>query len=326
MTWLGRDRVIALWAAALMPLQAGAQAVTVRLWQDPGAIASRDLRWGSGAPDRAPRPPFRFVEKNGGGSQPKVVVTDAAGVTWDVKFGEEAHAEVAAVRLVWALGYFVDEVYFVPGGTIVGVANSGRANDMVASDGTFAAARFERRDERLRPFGDGWTFHSNPFPGKRELSGLKILMTLVNNWDIEGERNNRIVEVTRPGASPERRYLVSDLGASFGKMGGRFSDHTKWDLAGYQEEGFIERVTDDAVEFDYDGLETGMGTIPLDHATWFSSLVSQLTEVQVRQAFEAAGATPEQVAGFSAQFLAKVAALRRAVRSGPQTQSRSARP
>jgi hypothetical protein len=326
MSWLCRRILVALGAAALLPLHAGAQTVTARLWQDPGAIAVRDLRWGSGAPDRAPRAPFRFVEENGGGTQPKVVVTDAAGVTWDVKFGEEAHAEVAAARLVWALGYFVDEVYFVPGGTILGVSDLDRAESVVGPDGTFAAARFERRDDRLTPLDAGWTFHANPFPGKRELSGLKILMTFVSNWDIEGERNNRILEATRPGASPERRYLVADLGASFGKMGGRFSEHTKWDLAGYQEEGFIERVKDDAIEFDFDGLETGMETIPIAHARWFAGLVSQLTEAQVRQAFEAAGATPREVDGFSTTFMARVATLGRIVESGSTTRSGSAGP
>lgn len=318
MSWTWRDSIVAICAAALMPVSASAQTVTVRLWQDPSPVAARDLRWGSGAPDRAPRPPFRFVEENGGGTQPKVVVADAAGVTWDVKFGEEAHAEVAAGRLVWALGYFVEEMYFVPGGTIVGISDLGRAKEAVTSDGTFAAARFERRDERLKRLDDGWTFHSNPFPAKPELSGLKILMTMINNWDIEGERNNLIVEDLATG---ERRYLVADLGASFGRMGGRLSGHSKWDLAGYREDGFIDEVTDAAIELDFDGLESGMEAIPIAHARWFAALASQLTEAQVRQAFEAAGASPEEVDGFSARFLEKVAALRRAVEQGVSTRS-----
>lgn len=321
MSSLWRDRIVAICAAAIMPLSAGAQSVTVRLWQDPSPVAARDLRWGSGAPDRAPRPPFRFVEENGGGTQPKVVVTDAAGVTWDVKFGGEAHAEVAAGRLVWALGYFVEEMYFVPGGTIAGVSDLGRAKEAIASDGTFAAARFERRDDRLKRLDEGWTFHANPFTGKPELSGLKILMTLINNWDIEGERNNRILA---DAASGERRYVVADLGASFGRMGGRLSGHSKWDLAGYREDGFIDEVTDEAIELDFDGLESGMEAIPLAHARWFVALASQLTEAQVRQAFAAAGATPGEVDGFSTKVLEKIAALRRAVDQGVSTRSGSA--
>ena len=58
--------------------------VAVRLWQDPRPIAARDLKWGAGAADCAPKGPFVFVEETSGGSQPKVVVKDQAGVTWDV--------------------------------------------------------------------------------------------------------------------------------------------------------------------------------------------------------------------------------------------------
>src|SRR5690242_15476847 len=90
------------------------------LWRDPGAVESRDMLWGSGSEARRPAPPFKLVRENEKGKSPKVVVKDAHGTAWDVKFGAEAHAEVIANRLVWALGYMVQEMYYVPEGTLTG--------------------------------------------------------------------------------------------------------------------------------------------------------------------------------------------------------------
>jgi len=307
-----------LYAAGFTLLVASAvnaQTVPVRLWQDPRPIASRDLRWGSGAPDRAPLPPFVFVEETTTGTQPKVVAKDAAGVLWDVKFGPEAHAEVAANRIVWALGYFVEEMYFLPGGAITGASDLGRAANHIAADGMFFKARFRRRDPALPRMEKAWSFNANPFLGTRELSGLKILMTMIGNWDIEGDRNNAIHEVaTAPGA-PERRYLVSDLGGTFGRMGARHTNHSKWQLADYQGEGFIDKSDDDQIELDYDGLEWNMQVVPREHAQWFAEVAGELTDAQLRHAFETAGATPEEVHGFSSVFMRRVEALKAATRA-----------
>ena len=55
-----------------------------------------------------------------------------------------------------------------------------------------------------------------------------------------------------------------------------------------------------------------IGRVPLEHARWFAGLVSQLTEAQLRQAFAAAGATPQETDGFTAKLVEKIAALRAA--------------
>jgi len=305
-----KTRLLLTGVSLLVATGVAAQTVPVRLWQDPRPIAKRDLRWGSGAPDRAPRPPFAFVEETTTGTQPKVVAKDAAGVLWDVKFGPEAHAEVAANRLVWALGYFVEEMYFVPDGAITGVSELGRAANHIAADGMFSKARFRRRDPALPRMEMAWSFNANPFLGTRELSGLKILMTMIGNWDIEGDRNNAIVEAATTSGANERRYIVSDLGGTFGRMGARHTNHSKWQLAHYEGEGFIDRVDDDEIELDYDGLEWNMQVVPRAHAQWFAELAGELTEAQVRQVFETAGATPDEVNGFSAVFLRRVEALK----------------
>jgi hypothetical protein len=290
-----------------------ADAPPALLWRDPGAIAHRDLFWGPGAADRIPRGPLRFREENTEGTQPKLVVIDADDVVWDLKFGEEAHAEVAANRIVWALGYLVEEMYFVREGTITGAPDLKRADDMVAPDGSFRNARLKRRDPDIVWTDEGWTFRESPFAGRPEMSGLRILMTMIANWDIRGQRNNRIVEARTRDGGRERWYIVSDLGATFGRMGGRLSRHSKWNVADFLNEGFIEGIEGDELALDYDGFDGGLDKVPMEHARWFAGLVAQLTHEQLRQAFEAAGATPDEVHAFSGRLAEKIGELRSAV-------------
>ena len=291
------------------------QNATARLWRDPTPIARRDLRWGSGSNARAPRPPFKFVEEDRGGSQPKVTVTDVNGVTWDVKFGIEVSSELASNRIIWALGYLVEEMYYVPSGTIQGVTALKRAGKELGPGGSFKHARFRRVDPELRRTDEPWTFQQNPFLGTREFSGLVILMNLICNWDIDKALNNRVVASTLPGGSNERWFIVSDLGATFGKMGGSMGQKTKWNLKDYIAEDFVEGVKDGTLQLDYEGFESkNLGDVPLEHARWFASLAAQLTPAQLRAAFEAAGGTVPEVDGYSKRFLAKVAELQKAVK------------
>jgi hypothetical protein len=302
---------------AALDTSAGRAGTPAVLWRDPAPIGSLDLTWGNGAAARAPRGPFQLVEEIDGGTQPKVLVTDARGTVWDVKFGKEARAEVAATRIVWALGYLVQEVYFVRQGVVQGSSSLERAGDHIGADGRFEHARFRRRDPSISLREDSWSFAGNPFLGRRELSGLVILMTMINNWDIDGERNNGILEVTAPDGSRERQYIVMDLGASFGRMGGLISDRSKWNLGDFLAEGFIQEVGEGTIEFDYDGLDGALEAVPLDHARWFAGLAGQLRPAQLRAAFEAAGATREEVDGFSRKLAGKIAMLQR-VTNGPR--------
>jgi len=111
------------------------------LWRDPGPIGGKDLYWGPADAARVPRPPFTFVKEDTGGTKPKVAVTDANGSTWNVKFsGEsprnnEVHAEIAATRLAWALGYLVEEHYYVGEGVIENAKGLRRAAGSIGTDG-----------------------------------------------------------------------------------------------------------------------------------------------------------------------------------------------
>jgi len=94
-----------------------------------------------------PSPSSRRIDRG----QAKLDVTDANGTTWRAKFklsksraGSEVHAEIAASRLMWALGYPVEENYYVPEGRIEGVHGLRRdAARVIGPDGSFQMARFE---------------------------------------------------------------------------------------------------------------------------------------------------------------------------------------
>src|SRR5438094_451978 len=74
------------------------------LWRDPGQIEALDFVNGVGGHANAPLPPFRFIEEEMTGSNPKIKVRDARGATWSVKWSDEAKPEVFANRLAWASG------------------------------------------------------------------------------------------------------------------------------------------------------------------------------------------------------------------------------
>jgi hypothetical protein len=288
------------------------------IWRDPGAIETRDLFWGSGSEARAPKPPFTFVEENQKGTVAKVVAKDASGDLWDVKLaGEEAHPEVVANRLLWALGYPVQEMYFVHEGVIQGLKDMKRSSPTLKSDGRFMAARFRRRDPAVKEAG-GWAFDATPFSGRQELSGLIILMALINNWDTATDTNKEILQVTTPGGVVEQWYIVQDLGASFGRFKGPSGTPIKWTLAEFQKDNLIASVDGNTIVLNYPAFGTPPTRIPIEHARWFADLAGRLTDVQMRAAFKAGGATEAEVQGFTEKLQAKLAELRQALGSTAQ--------
>ena len=182
------------------------------------APATLDLIDGAGGKEHAPDPndPYVFIEEDLKQSQPKFDVQDAQGIRWRVKLGEEAKAEVAATRLVWAAGYFVDEDYYFDELKVESMPRLHRGQRYVTEDGVVHGARLERKPKEVKKLG-AWSWFDNPFVGTRELNGLRVMMALVNNWDLS-TINNSIYQV-----EGQRRYVVSDLGASFGSTGNSFT-------------------------------------------------------------------------------------------------------
>jgi hypothetical protein len=291
------------------------------IWRDPGDVASLNVLSGAGGPGHAPdqNGPFSFVKEDLDGTNPKFDVEDAAGVRWRVKLGEESQTETAASRLLWAVGYFVDEDYYVPQLTVRGLPPLHRGQNFVSPAGTVHGAGMERRPEDVKTRGD-WDWFANPFRETREGHGLRIMMALLNNWDLKMV-NNSIDEIGK-----ERRYVVSDLGATFGNTG-NYLTRSKSVVASYQETPFIAHTTEDVADFvlhsrpffmtifsvrhyrEYTRMENVVRHIPRTDAKWLGERLSQLSGEQVRDCFRAAGYTPEKVEGYANAVKGRVAAL-----------------
>jgi hypothetical protein len=199
------------------------------IWRNPGNISTRNLLYGPGSPELAPVEPFTFIKEVKSGESPKFVVRDARGDEWTVKLGPEAQAETVCTRLVWAVGYFAEEAYYFDEVRVDGLPTLSRGQDYVTG-GIVHGARFEP-ERRTMVSGSTWDWRKNPFAGTRELSGLKVLMILLNNFDAHSG-NNRIIHVNGP-RDREARYYVTDLGATLGRAGGLGGTRTKNDLADF---------------------------------------------------------------------------------------------
>ena len=272
------------------------------LWQDPAQRPS--------APRRPPpAPPFQFVEEDREGASPKFLVVDRSGARWQVKLGPEAQTETVAVRLMTAAGYFADDTYFLPRITVPGIrARLTRGREFVVGDDIVRHARLEARHETIRR-GDTWEWSRNPFVGTTELDALRALMVVINNYDAR-TANNRIVDVSAGGRT-QRRYIVADVGASFGEVGGMGGRRSKNDPEGYRTSPFIAAVTPTHVEFAYRTRPRGWATtlyvfnpfyvagemkkerdlarVPRPAARWLAARVSAIPPAQIRGVFEEAG-------------------------------------
>jgi hypothetical protein len=290
------------------PTQSGAPA----LWEDRGDIAKLNLTLGIGSEVGKPKPPFQFDKEDTTGTNPKIKIIDANGVKWNLKFDEEVHAEVAASRLAWACGYMVEESYFIPSGKVNGVTGLGRARKFVGSDGSFANAMAEKRPDNIARRAVNWDWNSNPFVGTKELSGLAILNCLLSNWDAKPTNNNVLGMYDNTGKVKDW-YLVADWGGTFGKTGG-FLSHSKWDLADYSKQRFIDGSSGGAISFHYSGKMSVLRSVPRAHAQWFLGVIGKLSDNQIREAFRAAGATQAETDGFATQIRKRISELQAAAR------------
>jgi len=260
------------------------------LWNDPPHLESLDLFYGPGGSDGAPdlRGKFIYIGPDNKGTQKKIYARDDKNREWTVKFGPEARPETVATRIVWAMGYHTDEDYFVSRVHIDGMPGGDAVN-----------VRFERRHNGFKDVGL-WTWENNPFVGTRELDGLKVLMVLMNNWDLK-VTNNKVVRPDKKSGedSDVRIYYVGDLGATFGKTGSLAHElhfphdppaGTKDKPADYAHQSFIEGVRDGTVRFHYKGKDrSALKGIPIERARWMGSMLARLSDKQLTDAFRAGG-------------------------------------
>jgi hypothetical protein len=300
-----------------------------RIWRDPIKEGRVDLRHGPGGPHGAPKPPFTFVKEHLVGSQPCVAVRDARGRLWRIKWGQEVRPESFAVRFAWACGYFAEVTHFVPEGTIEGVTGLTRARDCIDGDCRFRDARFELEDPRVRMLFDehSWAWDDNPFLGSPELTGLKLVVMLLSNWDTKDRRdvargsNTAIFEHPIAPWRSEARYLITDWGATMGKWGTNIVSRGRWDPDGFETQTaqFVTGVDGPVIRFAYQGQRTAdvANDVPVDHVRWFCRYASRITEGQLLDGLRASGATEEEAQRFARALLGRVAQLVRACGSNP---------
>jgi len=291
------------------------------IWRDPGRVASLNLLYGAGGLRHAPDPKgtFAFLKEDTLATSPKFDVVDRQGVEWKVKLGEEPQSETAAARFLWAAGYFVDEDYYLPQFTLTGAPKLHRGEEFVSPEGTIHGARFERKLNDTEKRGS-WDWFENPFANTRELNGLRIMMALLNNWDLK-DVNNSIYET-----AGQRRYVVTDLGASFGNTGNTLT-RSKSAPQEYADSKFVEKTTSASVDFVLHSrpffltainvpnyqmrtrIEAITKLIPRADAKWLGRRLSLLSDAQIGDGFRAGGYTSDEVAIYTRAVRQRIAQL-----------------
>ena len=300
------------------------------LWRPPEDIKSRNLFYGPGGKEHEPRGTFKFVKEDMNGSNPKFDVVDENGVKWKVKLGAEAKPETVATRFVWAVGYFANEDYHLANLRVEGMPSLQRkhADQFIQSDGSMNDVRLKREIPGEKKVGT-WQWREDPFTGTREYNGLRVLMAVINNWDLK-DVNNAIYkekhDQDRGGA--QLIYMVSDLGGTFGSPNlRRTHEESKGNLESYRASKFIQDVQPDYVDLNVPArpswvvlvnpheycsrlhLEWIGKHIPRADAKWMGQMLAQLSPAQIRDAFRAAGYSQEEIEGFSSVMESRIAAL-----------------
>jgi hypothetical protein len=291
--------------------------VLSELWREPKDIKSENLFYGPGGEAHLPHGPFSFLKEDLDGTSPKYDVRDADGVKWKIKLGAEVRPETAATRLVWSIGYHTDEDYFLPEAVVNDLpAHIHRGRKFIEPGGVIRNVRLKRVSGEKKE--DNWNWRDNPFVGTHELDGLRVMMAVINNWDLKNV-NNAVRELKRPNGETERIYEVSDVGASFGRDGIGFShDKSKGNLHAYEHSKFFRKVDPELVSFDVPArpnlfdiftprdyfmrlhLRWIGRDISREDAHWVGQMLGQLSSDQVRDAFRAAGYSNGEIDGFSA--------------------------
>jgi hypothetical protein len=297
------------------------RAQVAELWtrRSPSELNVLDRAGGSG---QRPGNRFTFVKEDTSGTSPKFEIVDENGVHWKAKLGEESRPETAATRLVWAAGYFTDTDYYLPVIHVAQLPSLHRGQPFVSAGGTVHGVRLEHK-LKAHEADHHWSWFANPFSGSRELNGLKVLMALVNNWDLKDINND-----VKTDSANGRRYVVADLGSTFGRTGNTLR-RSKSNLRDYESTHFIQKITPEYVDFHMSSrpffltvfdlpyyisrtrMQRVVKHIPRTHARWIGDILGQLSGEQIRDCFRSAGYTTPEVDGFARIVEQRIAELKR---------------
>ena len=301
-----------------------------RIWREPDGPMETLFEFGPGGPALVPVPPFSFEQEHFAGSQPCVAVRDARDRRWRVKWGHEVQPETFAVRFAAACGYFAEVTHLVRAGKIEGAPALSSARHCVDANGRFADARFELEDRHVHMLlnEDSWAWNDNPFVGTPQLTGLKLVVMLLSNWDTKDRRdvgrgsNTAIFEVPTQQRRYEAQYLICDWGGAMGKWGTNVLSRGRWDPQGFteQSQAFIEGVdaptsggiSTEVVRFGYRGQRTEdvASGIPVAHVRWFARQTMSIAAPVLRTGLVASGATDEEADSFAASLMMRLHQLR----------------
>jgi hypothetical protein len=281
------------------------------IWRDPGDVRSLDLFWGPGGEKHQPQPPVAFIEEDMHGTSPKFDVRDSNDKKWKAKLGLEVKPETAASRLLWAAGYGANENYFFVQLQVTNMpATLNRGQNLAGHGGVVPNVRLQRHSGKR--IGD-WNWRHNPFYGTREFNGLRVMMGLIANWDLKDDNNGIFKDEKQAGP---KLYEVSDVGTAFGTAGKRYSDKkSKGNLEAFARTKLIAHIHKNYIdlnfpkrpplsslfelEWDFFFRQTRIlwvgRHIPRADAKWIGSLLAQLSPDQIRDAFRAAGYSPQEI-------------------------------
>ena len=263
-------------------------------------IGQQDLLLGPGGAAMQPDlSHITLIKEEKGGYSRKFRIRDGAGNEWVAKTGREAQPETVAVRLLSGIGYKTEINYLVPRLDIPG-------------KGSFTNVRLEARPKGVER-GNQWNWGHTPFEGTKQMQGLKLMMAFLNNWDMKSS-NNVILK-----RGNEREYIISDLGATFGKTGSN-----GWPLfwrigrsrnnpGDYAKARFVTGVSRNRVKVRFNGKNrTRMRNFTVADARWLADLLTQLSEEQIRDAFRAANYSDSDVDLLSRAVRSRITQLERA--------------
>ena len=285
-----------------------------------------------------------FKAKTAGGTTPKFYCTLPDGDTVKVKYGEpngEIPSEIAATRLLSALGFPTDRMYRVRSvrctgcpplphralqclkeGAPAAVCLQGASETRVV---TFAHAAIERPFEgrKIESADDqGWSWYElekiDPARGgssRAEVDALRLVAVLLAHWDNKGP-NQRLVcppGKDRPdGSCAAPLAIVQDLGAAFGP---KRMDLKRWQEVPVWVDPRACRVSMSMLLFN--GATFPDRRISEEGRQLALKLLGALSPAQLNTLFEAAGVTTfshvlteaRQPQAWTDAFLAKVAAI-----------------
>ena len=325
---------------------------SARVWQEPAIpIAKANLKAnpdGPGALKHDEIVECKLVIKPMGGTTPKFDCERPGNDVIRVKYGRgnpELHAEIAATRLLSAVGFGADRMFVVQRVRCAGCPAfpfqalkcfaetglqvpcfAGGVDYSTTTDFDFVSVERRLEGRRIESVADqGWAFHEIDRIDERaggspkaHVDALKLLAVFLAHWDNKAE-NQRLLCLPggdRPDGSCSRPFaILQDVGASFGP---NKLDLHNWRNRPVWSDARRCRVT--MKDMPWNGATFPDQAISEGGRTFLLSLLAQLSTSQLEELFEGArvelseGVTAEgrQPAAWAAAFAEKVRQIREA--------------